>query len=84
MWKAPREMSQPRGLVFSGTVTVIAVSIQRTGKHLASRGVYSKPLLFPRVRGVTPDASVSASLRFTAVVKSVQGAGLGSGLGEVA
>lgn len=33
---------------------------------------------------MTPDALVSASLCSTAVVKSVQGAGLGSGLGEVA
>lgn len=35
-----------------------------------------------RVRGVTPDASASAS--FTEGVKSVQGAGLRSGSGEVA
>lgn len=37
-----------------------------------------------RARGVTPDASVSVRLYFTVAVKSVQGAGLGSGLGEVA
>lgn len=57
MWKALLEVSQPRGLVFSGTLTAIGVSIQRTGKHLASRGVSSE-LLFPTFH-----------FRFTAEVK---------------
>lgn len=93
VWKAPQEMSQACGLVFSGTVLLVPretdsdsclSSENRKALSLLRSLFNAVPFSPARVRGVKLDASVSASLCFTAVVKSVQGAGLGSGLGVVA
>lgn len=90
MCKAPQEMSQPCGLVFSGTVLLVPREADSDScLYSENRKALSLPrsllndVPFPsRVRGATLNASVSASVCFTAVVKSVHSAGLGSGSGS--